>query len=548
MLIAASLVLVGLSAAFFATRYPVRVYVDGQELTVYTNARTVLSALRDARIVLDPADRTVPGRFAAVPNGLVVRVERATSVNVAADGGEVHLRTQSATIAEALAEAGVALAPQDLVLAQGVPVDPASSIIDVSTGTLVASADPVAARPKMSAREGRPSESVVPRQPARLAIKRAVPVVVHDAGLTTTIDTPADTVGDALRGAGINVYLADVVRPPVGSPVQADMHVYIERAKVITIVIDDPEVAPTGSFVTRTRSATLREVLADEGIVVTGREVIRPSLDTATRHGLQLTIRRFHPVTIEVDGRVVNTKTKQGTVRAVLADEQISLGPMDKVSPPADAEPGDNTVIAITRVREADVEEEEAIPFESGLVRASAAVELDQTKYQPGESGVLKRKVRVTYENGVPVNRTVLEEVVSKEPVPEVTYYGTKVVVRELETPDGTVKYWRKITVLATYYHNSTSGKPADHPQYGITRTGTRTAYGTVATDPRVIPLWSKMYVPGYGVGTALDTGGGVLGKHIDVYLPEDESWWGVRYPTIYLLTPVPDWYPERLP
>ena len=50
------------------------------------------------------------------------------------------------------------------------------------------------------------------------------------------------------------------------------------------------------------------------------------------------------------------------------------------------------------------------------------------------------------------------------------------------------------------------------------------TFYGSVAVDPRVIPLGSRVYIPGYrndgrgGWFIAQDTGGGIIGRHIDVY------------------------------
>jgi uncharacterized protein YabE (DUF348 family) len=496
-------------------------------------------------LTVDVADRVLPGRFVPVEAGLIVLVERAVPVTVDVDGAKVEIKTQATTVAEALAEAGIVLAPEDRVLVEGGPVDPSALLSDTSSTSLVASADGASPRPRPAAREGR--STAVPA-PASLAVKRAVPVVVHDAGLDTVVNTAADTVGEALRGAGINVYLADEVRPDVSAPVQADMHVYIERSKAITIACDDPEVAPIGAFVTRSRRTTVGEVLADEGITLSGREEIVPPLDTPTRHGLEVSIRRFHPVSIEVDGGVREVKTKRATVAELLTDEKVPLGPMDKVSPGMDSQPTDNTVVTITRVREVIQDEDEEIPFETGLVLADPELELDTKEYREGEPGILRKQVQIVYENGVPVSKAVLGEEVVKKPVSEATFYGTKVVIRTLDTPNGPVEYWREFTVLATYYHNSTSSKLPGDPTWGITRTGTRTAEGTIATDPNVIPLWSKMYVPGYGKGTALDTGGGVKGKHIDIWMPEGESWWGTRYVKVYLLTPVPDWYPARLP
>src|SRR5262249_14731868 len=61
-------------------------------------------------------------------------------------------------------------------------------------------------------------------------------------------------------------------------------------------------------------------------------------------------------------------------------------------------------------------------------------------------------------------------------------------------------------------------------PQLGqampITATGTLARAGrTVAVDPKVIPLGSRIFIEGLGERIAEDVGGAVRGKHIDVYL-----------------------------
>jgi len=52
----------------------------------------------------------------------------------------------------------------------------------------------------------------------------------------------------------------------------------------------------------------------------------------------------------------------------------------------------------------------------------------------------------------------------------------------------------------------------------GSTATGLPVGPGIVATDPSVIPLGTRMTIPGYGEGVAADTGGGVQGARIDVW------------------------------
>jgi 3D (Asp-Asp-Asp) domain-containing protein len=61
-----------------------------------------------------------------------------------------------------------------------------------------------------------------------------------------------------------------------------------------------------------------------------------------------------------------------------------------------------------------------------------------------------------------------------------------------------------------------------------------------------VIDLRSQVYVPGYGQAIAGDTGGSILGKHIDLGFDEDRPPLWYRWVDVYLLTPAPPWYEIR--
>ncbi len=69
----------------------------------------------------------------------------------------------------------------------------------------------------------------------------------------------------------------------------------------------------------------------------------------------------------------------------------------------------------------------------------------------------------------------------------------------------------------------------------GTTATGMPVGYGIIAVDPRVIPLGTRLYVPGYGEGIAADTGSAVKGNVVDVWLPSrDEALdWGIKHLTV---------------
>jgi 3D (Asp-Asp-Asp) domain-containing protein len=71
----------------------------------------------------------------------------------------------------------------------------------------------------------------------------------------------------------------------------------------------------------------------------------------------------------------------------------------------------------------------------------------------------------------------------------------------------------------------------------GRTATGLPVGPGVVAVDPSVIPLGTRLTIPGYGEGVAADTGSAVQGYTIDLWFPTlaDALAWGRRTVTITL-------------
>jgi 3D (Asp-Asp-Asp) domain-containing protein len=71
----------------------------------------------------------------------------------------------------------------------------------------------------------------------------------------------------------------------------------------------------------------------------------------------------------------------------------------------------------------------------------------------------------------------------------------------------------------------------------GRTATGLPVGPGIVAVDPGVIPLGTRLSIPGYGEGVAADTGGSVRGLTIDLWFPTlaEALAWGRRTLTITL-------------
>lgn len=330
-------------------------------------------------------------------------------------------------------------------------------------------------------------------RPLQVDVVRAVPLYVHDEVATVEIRTTAATLGTALEEAGFRIYRADRVFPPLDTPLTPELHLYISRAL---------------------------------------------------------------PVQVTADGRTYETRTWSKTVQELLQEEALTLGPLDRVTPPLETPLQADMAVRIARVTTWDLVADTPIPYEH-FEQADPELELDYFRLQPGLEGIRAEVTRITYEDGQEAVRQFLGEQILREPVDQVFYYGTKIVLRTLDTPYGPVEYWRKLRVWGTHYYPATCGKTPAHPEYGITYTGKRATRGIIAVDPRVIPLHTRMYVPGYGLGAAEDTGGKIKGLHIDVCFDDADigkGLWETHYVDVYLLTPVPPlsripWIlPQRLP
>ena len=312
---------------------------------------------------------------------------------------------------------------------------------------------------------------------AQIKLQRAVPLYINDSGMQTMIYTVARTVGEALLSQDMVLYLGDRIQPLLGTLLTAGMHVEIQRAK---------------------------------------------------------------PVTIQVDGRVMKTRTQARSVAQLLSAAGIELLGKDYTIPNLDAEVARDMAVRVVRVVEDWIWESEDIPFAT-IWRSDGALELDlQRTDQPGRLGVRKQRVCIVYEDGEEKQRIVTDNWVERQPTTRIVSYGAKIVTQELETPDGVIRYWRKIHMLATSYTPATVGKEPDDPTYGITRLGWQARKGVVAVDPQVVNLRTEVYVPGYGFGVAADTGGKIKGRWIDLCYDEDNWVPWKKWVDVYLLEPIP--------
>jgi 3D (Asp-Asp-Asp) domain-containing protein len=104
---------------------------------------------------------------------------------------------------------------------------------------------------------------------------------------------------------------------------------------------------------------------------------------------------------------------------------------------------------------------------------------------------------------------------------------------QQVATEYGPEAYSNVLTMEATAY------LPSDGGGSGITASGMAAGRGVVAVDPDVIPLGTHLYIPGYGMAIAADTGGAICGDRIDLCMESygEAMQFGRRDITVYVLS-----------
>ena len=317
----------------------------------------------------------------------------------------------------------------------------------------------------------------VERAPIEIEVNRSVRLTIYENSFPYTIHTLADTVGEALRDAEITIYLGDEVQPVLGTRVSS---------------------------------------------------------------GLRVFIRRSMPVSLVADGVLYKTRTLSSSVGDVLAEIGVGLTGLDEVSPGLSSELYPEMQIQIVRVREEVEVEEEIAGYDTEWV-GDPNLPIDTLVERAGAEGIARKRFRVLYRDGEMVERLLEDSWVAQEPRNKLIVFGQKIEPQIFVTEEGQeITYWRKIRMRATSYSASTAGVSPSLPWYGFTRTGDRMRKGVVAVDPTIVPLRTKVYVPGYGFGDALDTGGNILFRRIDLGYDDHNLVLWSRWVDVYLLWPPP--------
>lgn len=298
--------------------------------------------------------------------------------------------------------------------------------------------------------------------------------------------------------------------------------VFFAIPKKINLIIDDAGVRTEKTY--ETRALTVGSFLENRGVTI-DEENDRPSCETndIIWGNMDIVITKSFNITITADGKSNTYKVLPGTVETILKQENIRLGKYDETVPELTDEIITPTDIVVRRGELKIKTVKEAIDHETVEQNDSSVTIGNVQIVQTGEDGSKDVKYRILYLDGKESRRTVVNETVTKEPVTEIIGVGTGIL------SGAPSDYSKKISMKAVAYYMS--GNPSG--SYGMPCT-----YGTVAVDPSVIPLGTRIYIEGYGYAIANDVGSSIKGNIIDLYMERYDQCliWGARYTDVYIL------------
>lgn len=249
------------------------------------------------------------------------------------------------------------------------------------------------------------------------ALEKHVTVRVDDQSIR--MRTFAGTVAEALERAHVKLGDGDVVTPDLTTNVREGLLIEVRRAKPITLLLNG---RPREVIVT---ARTVEEVIEELGLRTSMADYVGSPRDAAVTPGMTLVYREAVGIRVIHDGITDTVITNAATIRDVLAELGVALVGRDEVWPTLDAPPTRGMVVKVLRVGTRVETTTRSIPYPTQYRYDKSMESGKRAVRQSGQNGARQVTQEVTYKDGKAVTRKVIASKVVRKPVPKIVAVGS---------------------------------------------------------------------------------------------------------------------------
>lgn len=353
-------------------------------------------------------------------------------------------------------------------------------------------------------------------------------------GTEQKIATFKSTFKEVLEAKGIEIHPEDKLSENIEGKLKKNSILSIKTAVPVKIVDDSKTIE------VKTSEDTVQKLLESQNITVNQNDKLSIDTQSKIEKDMVVSIKRAVPVKILVDSNEINLQSADETVGDLLKAQNISLGDKDKINHQIDEKIMPELAIEIVRVKSEVVTEMQSIAFNTQTKQDSSKTQSQSYIEREGVAGQKEIKTEIIYENGKEVSRNEVSSSVVREPQDKIFVQGTQTTPvynrgDEVPTSMPPVK-WN--AVFNTTAYSPINGATTAWTYSGMQAKRNPNGWSTVAVDPSVIPIGTKLFIEGYGFAIAADTGSAIKGNKVDVFFNSyaEACAWGRKFINVYIL------------